>query len=254
MQSLYLPRWKAALRYHDLEGSGPPVLFLHGLGCSASSDFPAVAADSPLRGRRRLLIDLLGGGFSDKPLDFPYTIEAHAETVIDLLIHLDSSPVDLFGHSMGGSIAITIASLRPELVNRLVVAEPNLDPGGGLFSRRIAAQPEGDYLATGHARETDEATSTGNTIWAGTMAVSSPHAVYRAARSLIQGSTPSWRDQLLALEIPKTVLFGEHSLPDPDTKWLPRQGIPVLIVPNAGHSMMWENPHGVATQLAEALN
>ena len=32
-------------------------------------------------------------------------------------------------HSMGGSVAIMLASRRPDLVSRLVVAEANLDPG-----------------------------------------------------------------------------------------------------------------------------
>ncbi|WP_204376858.1 hypothetical protein [Aquitalea pelogenes] len=61
MQVFHSPH--GALRYHDLPGSGVPLLFVHGLGCAASSDFPRVAADPALAGRRRLLLDLLGAGF-----------------------------------------------------------------------------------------------------------------------------------------------------------------------------------------------
>jgi pimeloyl-ACP methyl ester carboxylesterase len=48
-------------------------------------------------------------------------------------------------------------------------------------------------------------------------------------------------------------VFGEHTLPDPDTELLPAQGIPVLTVPQAGHGMMWENPTGFASVLQKAL-
>lgn len=53
---------------------------------------------------------------------------------------------------MGGAVAITLASERPDLVSALVVAEANLDPGGGSLSRSIAAQSEADYVAEGNAR------------------------------------------------------------------------------------------------------
>jgi pimeloyl-ACP methyl ester carboxylesterase len=81
--SISQPSWR--LRYHDLPGSGVPLLFVHGLGCASSSDFPRVAADPALAGRRRLLLDLLGAGFSDRPDDFAYSVAAHAQTVAGLI-------------------------------------------------------------------------------------------------------------------------------------------------------------------------
>ena len=58
-----------AIRYHDLYGKGTPILFIHGLGCASSFDYIEVAAKlGP--SQRIILIDLLGAGYSDKPLDF----------------------------------------------------------------------------------------------------------------------------------------------------------------------------------------
>ena len=34
------------LRYHDLSGSLIPILFIHGLGCCGSMDYPTVASDT----------------------------------------------------------------------------------------------------------------------------------------------------------------------------------------------------------------
>ncbi len=85
------------------------------------------------------------------------------------------------------------------------------------------------------------------------MAVSFPLAVHRGAASLVRGGSPSWREQLTGLHIPRTIIFGEKSLPDPDTERLPKSGVVVRIVKNAGHSMIWENPSGYAQAIAEAL-
>ncbi|UCF10872.1 MAG: hypothetical protein JSW65_04110 [Candidatus Bipolaricaulota bacterium] len=62
MESHRLSSPRASLRYIDLPGDGAPVVFLHGLGSASSSDFPHIAADPALRGRRSLLVDLLGFG------------------------------------------------------------------------------------------------------------------------------------------------------------------------------------------------
>ncbi|WP_342363064.1 alpha/beta fold hydrolase [Terrarubrum flagellatum] len=91
----------AALRYHDLPGDSAPLIFIHGLRCASSCDYPEIAADPALRGRRMLLVDLLGAGFSDRPTDFGYAVSDHAQTVAALVQELGFASVDLFGHSMG---------------------------------------------------------------------------------------------------------------------------------------------------------
>lgn len=73
-----------------------------------------------------------------------------------------------------------------------------------------------------------------------------------ARKSLVDGMDPSWRELLYRPPLRKSFLFGERSLPDPDAETLPRHGIPVLTIPNAGHSMGLENPAGLATVLAAA--
>jgi pimeloyl-ACP methyl ester carboxylesterase len=55
--------------------------------------------------------------------------------MIGFLEKLGDGPIDLMGHSRGGHIAFRIAQLRPDLLRRLVLAEPGgeldatLDPG-----------------------------------------------------------------------------------------------------------------------------
>lgn len=253
MKSFRLNAEQADLHYHDIPGGGPPLLFIHGLGCASSCDYPAVAGDPALSGRRLLLVDLLGSGFSDRPTEFAYTIDAQARTVVALLEQLALEPVDLFGHSMGGSIAIVAASLLGERVGRLVVGEPNLDPGGGFASCKIAAMPEAQYVARGHDALVQASRADGSAIWAMSLSLSAPWAVHRGATSLVAGATPSWREMLYAIPAPRTLLVGSQSLPDPDTQELPRRGVSVAIVPDAGHAMARQNPAGLAAAIARAL-
>jgi pimeloyl-ACP methyl ester carboxylesterase len=236
-----------------MPGLGEPLIFIHCLGSASSCDYPAVAADPALAGRRMLLVDLLGSGFSDRSGGFGYTVDDHARSVAELARNLELEALDLFGHSLGGAVAIVAAGMLGGRVRHLVLAEPNLEPGGGAFSRRIAAFSEADYVRRGHAELVQWSREAGLDVWAGSLAVSSPEAVHRAATSLVAGSDPTWRAQLQALTMSRTVIFGEASLPDPDADNLPRFGVRVEIVPAAGHLMAWENPAGLAFALRRAL-
>jgi pimeloyl-ACP methyl ester carboxylesterase len=138
-------------------------------------------------------------------------------------------------------------------VQHLVLSEPNLDAGGGFFSRAIAAPIKNEYLTGGHANLIQSESSRAGSSWAASLAVSTLVSMHRAATSLVRGGDPSWREQLAALTMPKTVIFGEQSLPDPDTARLPDNGVTVSVVQNAGHSMALENPSGLADVIAQAL-
>lgn len=253
MNVFHLSRFNAYLRFHDIPGPGIPLVFLHGFGCASSCDFPRVAADPSLQSRRFLLVDLLGSGFSDHPASFSYTMDAHAHCLIDLMNGLGIPSIDLYGHSMGGTIAIVTAALQPERIRSLIASEPALDPSRGPFSLRAAAQSEADYATRGHLEAVQAAIEADNPIWAGSLAASSPMAIHREAKSLIQGGTPSWREQLGSLPMPRTILFGERSLPDPDASKLAEAGMHVDVVPAAGHSMMWDNPSDLARAIQRAL-
>ncbi|WP_201724267.1 alpha/beta fold hydrolase [Bradyrhizobium centrolobii] len=224
MKSLWLRTTQANLLYHDIAGQGVPLIFIHGLGCASSCDYPAVAADPALAGRRILLVDLLGSGFSDRPAAFGYAVADHASALADFVMQVAPEAVDLFGHSMGGSVAIMAAKLLGQRVRNLVLSEPNLDPGGGMFSRKITTMSEADYVALGHEALIKASIRDGNVAWAASLSLSAPVGVHRGAQSLVTGTDPTWRRLLLGLAMPRTVVFGEFSLPQsPDAGLLPHR-------------------------------
>ncbi|WP_309053931.1 alpha/beta hydrolase [Streptomyces sp.] len=250
MRELYLEDERAHIRWIDLPGEGPVRVFVHGLGCTGASDFAHIATHPALGGGRALLVDLLGYGLSDRPAGFDYRMESQAAAVAAMLDHLGLAGVDLVGHSMGGAVAIQLAAARPDLVARLVVAEPNLRPGEGAFSGPVAAQEEKAFVAEGFARML----ATGDRPdYTARLRLADPLAVHRSAVALVQGTVPSGGELLVGLGVPRTFLVGEWSLPEPDAEWMAAAGVPVREVPAAGHNLMLDNPDGFATALAQAL-
>jgi pimeloyl-ACP methyl ester carboxylesterase len=256
MEAFWFPPANAFLRYHHVPGAEPTYVYLAGLGLAATASYPHVIRAPNLSPYRAIIPDWLGCGFSDRPTTFGYTITDHAESIAALLDHLHIAHCTVIGASMGGSVAITLAGQRPDLVARILLAEANLDAGGGAFSRSIAAASEDDFIQHGYDSLIQTAQTDGRTgnhvtaVVAGIWHVAAPHALYRSAVSLVQGVQPSWRDILYQLAIPRTYLFGEYSLPHEDSMVLPAHGIQVAIVPQAGHGMMWDNPTGFAASIA----
>lgn len=254
MRSFFVKRALGRLRYQEFDGIGPPLLVLHGIGCASSFEYPRVAQAAALRGRHLLLVDLLGFGYSDHPGDFGYGISDHAAALADLVEARGFDAVRLFGHSMGGSVAIELADLLGTRVRNPVLAEGNLDPGGGQFSRPVAAMGEAAYLRDGHCDSIRASLAEGDDAWATTLQAALPLAVFRGAASLVAGGRPDWRQSFLGHPARKAFIFGEQSLSDPDAKALADAGVQVLIVRDAGHAMGIDNPEGLASAIAEALD
>ena len=72
-------------------------------------------------GYRLISFDLRGHGKSDTPT-LPYDLHDYASDTISLLDHLQVKDCTLVGMSFGGMVAQLVASLRPELIGRLVLS------------------------------------------------------------------------------------------------------------------------------------
>lgn len=244
MNAFYSQTAKCRVRWHDLPGSGDPLIFIHGLGCASSFEYPRIVTDPSFAGRRAILLDLPGCGYSEKPQAYGYTITEQADVVVELVRHIGAGRCYLYGHSMGGSVAIDVATRIGDVLAGLVVSEPNFHPGGGFFSKQICRHSEAAFVDTIYPRLVAQEQS----AWAGSLAVDAPWAIWRGAASLIEGN--EWFSLFTGLAIPTQLIFGEHSLPDEDFSCLEAMGVPVVILPDCGHSMSWENPSALAQTLA----
>ena len=100
----------------------PPVLLIHGFTASnfVWSEVLLPIAES---GLRVIAPDLVGFGFSDKPKENEYTIDAQARMIIGLMDHLGIESAILVGSSYGGAVAATCALDYGERVERLVMVD-----------------------------------------------------------------------------------------------------------------------------------
>jgi pimeloyl-ACP methyl ester carboxylesterase len=216
MNMLLLKDLDALLAYQDFPVEEPARVYLHGLGSSAIADFPVIATSPALGQQRAILVDLLGHGFSERPAAFDYSLESHALTVATLLDDLSLAACDIVGHSLGGSIAIVLADIRPDLIARLVIVEGNLEPGpqegsNASGSRSIAVQPEAAYVGGGFASKVRMFRVVAPTYGA-VMQHADPLALHRTSVSLVSAARPTLRERLLSLTIPKVYVFGGLTL------------------------------------------
>jgi pimeloyl-ACP methyl ester carboxylesterase len=125
--------------YHDV-GEGEPVLFLHGSGpgVSALANWRLVLPELS-QSMRCIAPDAVGFGFSARPDDIQYGIDAWVRHAIGLLDALGLEKVSIVGNSLGGRIALGIAAAHPERVRRLVLmgsSGPGMQPTEGLKALR----------------------------------------------------------------------------------------------------------------------
>ena len=90
-------------------------------------------------------------------------------------------------------------------------------------------------------------------MWTATLRNWLPKAAFEISTHSVRGGKISWRELLYSFEFPKYFIFGEKSLPDDDYVKLKEHNIKIEVVPNAGHSMAWENPHGLAQAIKNCL-
>jgi pimeloyl-ACP methyl ester carboxylesterase len=132
-------------------GDGAPLLCVHGSLC----DFRIWSAVlGPLTQKHRVIAVSLRHFFPEQwdGVDDTYSIAQHTADVIAFIEKLGTGPVDLMGHSRGGHVSFRVAQRRPDLLRKLILAEPGgeldatLDPafkpGPSPLAARIAASAE----------------------------------------------------------------------------------------------------------------
>ncbi len=106
-----LQRWKAEGSYFDylgfdifyrMQGSGPPLLLIHGYPFNTwdwASIWPTLVQRFTV-----IAPDMMGMGFSAKPVAYQYSIHDHADMHEALLAHLGVENAHILAHDLGDSV------------------------------------------------------------------------------------------------------------------------------------------------------
>lgn len=106
--------------YSKIEGEGKPFLIIHGF-LGMSDNWKTLGLQFAQLGFQIHLLDMRNHGKSFHSDEFNYEI-----MVNDVKAYIDFhklKDITLLGHSMGGKIAMLFATLYPEVVEKLIIAD-----------------------------------------------------------------------------------------------------------------------------------
>lgn len=112
----------ASLEYTD-NGNGPPLVMVHG---SASDLRTWTHQRSAFSQRFRTITYSRRYHWPNQPLTEgqSYSMQAHLDDLLQILITLDATPANLVGHSYGGFLCLLLALQHPHVIRTLTLAEP----------------------------------------------------------------------------------------------------------------------------------
>jgi 3-oxoadipate enol-lactonase len=122
----------------SIEGNGPPLLMLHGLGDRLQLWEEEVRHFSPFF--TTVAFDARGHGGSTRPAR--YTLQDHVDDVIALADTLGYSEINLIGTSMGSYTAQGVATAQPERVHSLALIVPKSHGTTSSSARLLAEHAE----------------------------------------------------------------------------------------------------------------
>jgi len=107
------------LLHYKKYGEGKPLFIMHGvfgmldnwlsLGKKWSEDYEVYLIDARNHGRSEHSDDM--------------SFESMAEDIKELMTHLELDSIHLLGHSMGGKVAMKMAMMYPELIEKMIVVD-----------------------------------------------------------------------------------------------------------------------------------
>jgi len=114
--------------YHEVHGTGRPLVVLHGGVMNAETCFGAMIPRLA-EGHQVIAVDFQGHGHT-ADTDRPLSLANFAADVVGLLDHLNIDRADLFGFSLGSLVSIEMAVTYPRRVGRLVLASGHIRADG----------------------------------------------------------------------------------------------------------------------------
>ncbi|RSS80078.1 alpha/beta fold hydrolase [Streptomyces sp. WAC06614] len=232
--------------WYETEGSGDPLLLLHG-GLCTNGTWSAQRAD--LGAEYRLFLPERRAHGHTPDVEGPLTYEDMAADTVAFLEQVVAGPAHLVGWSDGGIVALFVALARPDLVRKVVVIGANFRPAPECFAVPAmldAMDPDGPGLA--FLRELYEAdTPDGADHWP--VVVDKMVAAWRTGPTLTPG-------ELARVRAPALVMAGDDDLVTLEHTTALYRAIPdarLAVLPGASHLVPLEQPARVNRMILDHL-
>lgn len=254
------------LYYEDTGGSGPPIVFSHGLLWSTRLYDPQVEA---LRGRYRCIAyDHRGQGRSAVPPERAISIETVYQDAVALIEKLGVGPCHFVGLSMGGFVGMRLAARRPDLLRSLVLVETSSEPEPtanvprytllNFIAKWVGLRPVADpvmRIMFGRSFLTDPNRAEERALWRARL-LENRRDIWRAVNGVIQRQ--GMAHELPNIRVPTLVIVGEEDVATvPAKAERIHQAIPgsrLVRLPRGGHSVTVEEPALVNATLGTFLD
>ncbi|MCX8063757.1 MAG: alpha/beta hydrolase, partial [Candidatus Hydrogenedentes bacterium] len=108
--------------HYTVEGKSDPVILIHGFAVNSDINWRRTGVINTLKNNFKVVsLDLRGHGLSGKPhVPNEYGLKMVSD-IINLMDHLKISKAHIAGYSLGGFVALKLATLYPERVKSLSV-------------------------------------------------------------------------------------------------------------------------------------
>jgi len=238
--------------HYELDGSGPPLVLLHG-GFTSTELWQIDGYVGGLREERQLiLIDLRGHGRSDKPHEpEAYRLSRLASDVLAVLDEIGLVSAAICGFSLGANTALCVAACDPDRVD--AVAAIGSDPVAVGFSDLPSEEEDDDprplrFEAEGMGWLVAKLEREGRPARARLVSGADPLAMAAWGRAIVEAIP----QRLADLAMPSLFTWGEREIEGWATPPLP-PGARLLVVPGADHVGTLERPDLVLPELRSLL-
>jgi len=232
--------------YYEIQGTGRPLLLIHGGVCTIDTCFGKVRPRLA-KNWMTIAVELQGHGHT-ADVDRPLTFEQLAKDTAALLRQLKIENADVVGYSIGGGVALQIAMRYPDLVRKLVVIgttynNQGLVPGLTLVFRTM--KPE-DVPEEFH--EAYERTAPDPKHW--------PTLVAKVMKLGLESR--GWRpEEIQSIKAPGLVMIGDSDIVRPEHavqmfRLLPHAQLAIL--PGSDHFLPMQRSDWAVSMIEAFLN
>lgn len=248
--------------YYETAGSGTPVLCLHTAGAD-SRQFRYLLENEELTATHQFIaFDMPWHGRSDPPEDwaqqrYALTTEDYAATVFAVMAHLSIERPILIGCSMGGAVAIYLASTAGERFAAVCALEGGLGNPGRFVPWTNHQEVDHSHFLTswvgGLIAPSSPTLPRAMTLWG--YAQSGP-GVYQGDTNFYSNDLPTYAKDLGPATCPLWVFSGEYdysATTEMSRAAVEKVGGTLVVMSGSGHFPMSEDPVTFTSFLAPVL-